>query len=287
MGMIIRPPGSDETQDLRRIWTSAFGNGDESAFFSYYFKPEYCLTAVCDGLPVSAGYLLPVGRLDHDNGERVSCAMIYGVAVLPRYRGRGFGTMVVRELVSQGKEYGAIALCPSDDSLFRYYRDCADFCDWFYTHERRLSSPPRVAASKISAVTPLEYSRLREKLLADVPHIAMDLHALGYQETLCQTFGGGLFMLDSPGRASCAVVERQKNGAILIKELLSPNGCEDYMIASIAAAFPAKEYWVRTPAHRTDGSRNCRRFGMLAAAPVMDGNADMNGFTPWFGLAFD
>ncbi|MCL2409423.1 MAG: GNAT family N-acetyltransferase [Oscillospiraceae bacterium] len=284
MEIVIRPPEIDEMQALRRIWTSAFGAGDESAFFSHYFKPAYCLTAVCDGLPVSAGYLLPFGKLRSGNGESVSCAMIYGVAVLPRYRGRGFGTMVMRALVSLGREYGAVALCPSDDGLFRYYRNCAGFCDWFYTREKRLISLPRVAASKVAAVALPEYGRLRENLLADSPHIEMDLHALGYQEILCHTYGGGIYMIDTPGGESCAVVEKQQNGTVWIKELLAPVGCEDYAIASIAAAFPSKEYLVRTPARRNDTSRSCRRFGMLAAVPGITGAGEA---APWFGLAFD
>jgi GNAT superfamily N-acetyltransferase len=284
MGIAIRSPEIDEMQALRRIWKSAFGAEDESAFFGYYFKPEYCLMVLCDGLPVSAGYLLPVGRLNHGNGERVSCAMIYGVAVLPRYRGRGFGAMVVRELVSLGRGYGAVALCPSEDSLFRYYRSHAGFCDWFYTREKRIISPSPIAAAKIAAASPLEYSRLREKFLADSAHIEMDLHALEYQEILCRTYGGGFFTIDTPGGEACAVVEQQKNGAVCIKELLAPGGCEDYVTSSVATEFPAKEYIVRTPASRNDASRNCRRFGMLSSNHSVIGE---KGRAPWFGLAFD
>jgi len=282
MDLITRQPRVNETPVLRRIWREAFGDGDEDLFFGFYYKPELCLTAVCDGVPVAAGYLLPAGRLigcGGDSGRGVSCAMIYGVAALPEYHGRGFGTAVVRDLVSKGRGAGfsAITLCPSEDGLFEYYSSRTEFRDWFFACERIFKEFSDAAPVKLTEISAPEYGHLREKLLAGVPHIELDLHALEYQSLLCQKFGGGFFAT-SDGYA-CAVVECQPDGAVWVKELLP--GYDPHVLSAVAAAYPAREYVVRTPGFDQDA----RRFGMLATpSGLVIGE---KGTLPWYGLAFD
>jgi len=144
------------------------------------------------------------------------------------------------------------------------------------------------------------------------------LRALSYQESLCRESGGGLFMAGTSGGASCAVVERQQDGALWIKELLAPEGYEADVIAGIAKMFPAIEYVARTPAksgniqqsvHNTHpdgrttreneqsvGSRlnywddttfATRRFGMLVAPEPLLCAISKHKNQPWFGIAFD
>ena len=284
MEAITRTPQSGETQALRRIWRSAFGSADESAFFDYYYTPEFCITAVCDGSPVAAGYLLPSGQLVCA-GQSVPCAMAYGVAALPEYRGRGFGAAVTRELISLGHSagFGAIALCPSSDGLFEYYSSRTTLRDWFYVRERRLAISPGLNPAKLVKISAREYAELREGFLSNIPHIKPDLRAVEYQNLLCREFGGGLFKVELPDGVSCAVVEATSNAQMCIKELLAPDGCQRRVLSAVAAAFPANEYFVRTPARRRSG--HCRRFGMLAVSFALPDA--FNRAIPWFGLAFD
>ena len=286
MDIITRNPRIDETSALRRIWRVAFGDGDESAFFSYCYKPEMCLVAELNGMPVSAGYLLPAGRLKHD-GQSLKCAMLYGVASLPECRGRGFGTAVVRDLGAMGRGAGfdAVVLCPADDSLFEYYSDRTAFRDWFYVRERRLKVPSGRKRVNLTEITAQEYSFLREKFLVGITHIEMDLDALSYQCLLCSKSGGGLFKADISGKTACAVVEKQPDGKVLIKELLAPDGYEDRVIAAIAAEFPAEEYIIRSPACSFE--RDYRRFGMLVAFTFSMDCKEQSRTLPWYGLAFD
>ena len=105
---------------------------------------------------------------------------------------------------------------------------------------------------------------------------------------LCDKLGGGLFRIGD----SCAVVECQTDGAVWIKELLTPHGrnadlTSDLnvtdLIAPIVQKFPAREYVVRRPAPIGQG----RRFGMLAFLDDLHDDFYVNGFVPWYGMAFD
>jgi hypothetical protein len=254
--------------------------------------------------------------------------MIYGVATLPEYRKLGLGAAVTRELLSVGYAAGfpAISLCPSNDSLFEFYSARAPFREWFYVHERKLEKE----LVKNSHVKPYEvssndYGHLRESLLASIPHIQADERALIYQGLLCREFGGGLLRIDTPGGISCAIVEGEQNGAVLVKELLAPDGFEDDAISSIAAAFPSSAFIVRTPAryrnyqsrahssqpviynyqpgrspmpeqnlnkifpdhHEVNPGFIVRRFGMISGPDTLFNNMAAHTAMPWFGLAFD
>lgn len=254
-----RCPNGDETGFLRNIWREAFGSSDVEAFFTHMFDSNRCIVVVNEGAPVSAGYLLPAGTL-RCKRTSVPCAMIYGVATLPEYRSRGYGASIVRKLISTGWNLGfpAVAICPSEASLFDYYSKCAGFREWFFINERRYIeaeiSNHKAIATKI---TPDEYFKLRESLLVCIPHIMSDISVISYQQELCRELGGGLFKFDTSGGQACAIVERQPSGEVCVKELLSNillttgvgegNDSEAEVLSWIVSAFPASEIIVRTP----------------------------------------
>jgi len=315
-----RRPQPCETGSLRHIWNTVFGDDGESSFFDYYFDPDMCVAAIAGGIPVAAGYLLPAGGIA-SGGALAPCAMIYGVATLPEYRSLGCGAAIVRDLLSIGRDAGfaAAALCPSNDSLFGFYSSRSAFREWFYVAERKYDGLP-VSVNRVSPaeVPPLSYGRIRESLLMGIPHIVADERALRYQSVLCHEFGGGLFRIDTQSGVSCAVVEKGRSGALLVKELLAPCGSETDALYSLASAFPSKGYVVRTPvrsnkpnptdhdpkpagsdvqAHEKmsgchhlygdDASSTVRRFGMVSAPDDLLCTQNATGFAPWFGLAFD
>ena len=291
MEFFTRQPRSCEMPVLRQIWQTVFGEDDISAdiFFSHYFDPELCVVADHAGVPAAAGYLFPAGKLVCGGQEHgIQCAMIYALATLPEYRGHGFGSAISRELIRAGHEKGihAVVLHPSSDSLFEYYSSRTSLRDCFYVCEQKFSVAPSGKPSKLSEIDAEQYAALRKKLLADIPHIEMNLSALNYQQMLCRRLGGGLFAIDIPDGPACATVETSLGGTVWIKELLTPVGSEALAISSIAAAYPAKEYIVRTPACRGDADSVAVRFGMLAAFAEVPGIRDGNS-APWYGLAFD
>jgi len=290
MKIITRQPRAYEKQELCHIWKTAFGGVDADTFFGFYYDPERCLVADEGGIPVSMGHLLPAGNIILGSAS-FPCAMIYAVATLPRYRGKGLAAAVVRELVSIGRDagYKAIVLCPTEDSLFEYYSTCTVFQEWFFVSEEKFASAPpvprRVELKEIDAV---EYLSIRETLLKGIPHIDPGLKALEYQRLLCRLFGGGLFRFENPRGVSCAVVEKQSNGAVCVKELLTPDGDTSDVISAIASTFPAAEYIVRSPSlSGSAGTSVTKRFGMIAAPDGLFDAGSAVGTLPWYGLAFD
>ena len=290
MAIITRRAHVSDRQALENIWRTAFGSGDESAFFDHFSGRELCIIATHDDEPAAAGYILPTGNFKC-GGLSYNCAMIYSVATLPEYRNHGFGTAVVRELISAGHAAGceAIVLCPSGDKLFEYYSAHTSLRDWFYISERNYKTAPASCnCAELTAITANEYNQLRKDMLSDIPHIEFDIHALSYQSVLCSRFGGGMYRAVATGGAACAVIERQSADSIWVKELLTSGICENDVISAIAQKFPAAEYIVRTPARPPADASETRRFGMLAAdcnaASRLGGSKNAE---PYYGLAFD
>jgi len=287
----IRIPTEGDLSELRHIWETVFGTPDDKLFFEHLYDAKLSAVAIADSQVAASAYLIPCGIIESKEGS-VPCAMIYGVAALPEYRGRGYGTAVVQYLISTGREagYPAIVLCPAQDSLFGYYSARTELREWFYINEQRYEKPQggakRVNLAEISAA---EYTLLRNSRLSDVPHINMDLRAITYQSILCREFGGGLFRADSGEGVSCAAVETTEGDSVYVKELLGPESCNADVISAIAEKFTANEYYIRTPHYITDSivPKSTRRFAMLAA-PASFFDADgMSKTPPWYGMAFD
>jgi len=285
-----RHPNDNEIQTLQRIWSTAFGTVGMDSFYKYIFNKEMCLVADVKNKPVAMGHLIPNGDIVLCDSS-IKCAMIYSVATLPGNRGKGLGTAIVNDLITLSRElgYSSAVLCPSDDELFTYYSQRSELIDWFFVNEQVFNMAP----DSSNIITPIkitacEYTSIREGLLKGVVHIKHDLSVLEYQEKLCMELGGGLFRIGD----SCAVIERQQDKSIWVKELLTPDlkvldvttdvNTVD-IIASIAELFPSKEYTIRLPSQ----SGMWRRFGMLAFPDSLPDSLTKTGFAPWYGIAFD
>ena len=287
MEIITRRPGIEETPALRQIWRTVFGGSDDGIFFSYYYEHSICITAGREDSPVSAGYFIPAGNVSCGK-LTVPCAMIYAVATMPEHRNRGYGSAVVRALISAARDAGfpAVVLCPSGDDLFGYYSANTELREWFYTSEQRIAAPRQNAGcARLSRISAEEYRTLRNTLLAGKPHIGSDRRAVEYQDLLCREFGGGLYRADSPDGVSCAVVERAPDGVIFVKELLTPSAGENGIISAVSAAYPAPGYIVRSPVRSRTAA--CKRFGMLAIPEEFNEIFKKERNIPWYGLAFD
>ena len=293
---IIRPASPSDEEDLRRIWKTVFGDSDEliKTFFDSYFAEYSVFLAESESRPVAAGHIIHVGNLALGT-ERLLCGMIYSVATLPDFRGRGLGTAIVRDLLSLGfpeNLYEAIVLCPSSDNLFEYYSSRTDLIDWFYVAQTHYSSIPISSDNAtLREVDAKEYATLRGEILSGIPHIEFDNKALSFQSSLCKQYGGGFFSADLPKGSACVLIEIQADGAVWIKELLSDTEDEHSILFAVSEMFPSSEYLVRTPAYASKPASQIRRFGMLSwsnmnAKEQMD-NADKSLALPYYGIAFD
>jgi GNAT superfamily N-acetyltransferase len=315
-GIITRRPRIGETEILRQIWSAVFGDEDVGFFFEHSYEPGRCIVALAGGDICSMAYLRPVGKLVVGDTQ-TPCAFMYGVATQPAYRGKGYGSAVVRHLSAVGLVAGvpAIALCPTSDGLFEYYTSRTCFREWFYvcerrfTHEQLRGAAGKCAGSgadtedaavetdtigtagapaKLTRLAPEEYVSLREGLIGRRAHIAMDAQSLAYQDLLCSLHGGGLYKAETDYGDSCVIVEKHSDGTVWLNELLtstreaSPH--ESAVLSAVAVMYPASDYLVRTPAHST-ADANVRRFAMLHTQSSEAQNQPTP--PPWYGPAFD
>jgi ribosomal protein S18 acetylase RimI-like enzyme len=320
---ISRLARNEDIPQLKALWKTVFCDGDEDIgyFFSTWFSPD--LTAVVDvgGNPVSAAYILPVGELvlpyRHSGRPvgRYPAAMLYAIATLPEWRGRGYGETVTRTARAQAvkKGYPAVVLKPADEGLFKYYEKRTDFRCFFEAVEAEYTAddlPVReyrnsgFGMSETPAehlgggltmvpVSAYEYRRIRRNLLGNYAYIDLKERALEYQQYLCRKAGGGLFKLlmngGNTGRAGetagCAVVEPEENGVVHMKELLlSPGSRVPDAVSAAARLKKAGRYLVRTPPH--DGQKRSRCFAMMAPVESCS-NVPYVYSVKWYGPAFD
>jgi len=294
--MKIRNPRAGEISDLQSIWVSVFGSIGLDVFFRLLYDPELCVVAEVEGSPAAMGFIIPSGEVvfadeNRNDTDPVKCAMIYSVATIPKFRGMGLGTSVVNGLIDIAfkHDFTAVVLCPSDDGLFCYYSERTGLRDRFFVKEKTFRRENIGNATDIPVkLSAYEYYLIREKLLKNITHIKQDLYAIEYQSLLCSELGGGLYRIGD----SCAVVERQSDHLVWIKELLAPGVIEKNLaddtaisdvVASLAVEFHADEYLVRSPAETGEG----RRFGMIMLSESSFFERKSTFFEPWYGVAFD
>ena len=299
----IRIPHPHELEGLKKIWQSCFSAEDMILFFSYFYNPELCRVAIYDNKPVAMGFLIPVGNLIDSTRRNHPCAHIYALATLPMFRGRGFASAIVEQLINAGVSFGyaAIALRPSEDSLFEYYKNNSPFCDWFYYVERfyeRNDITPSVCsgiknAVEISKISAEKYADLRkimlEKYLPDGScYIEMSAHALRYQEEICAIYGGGLYQAKLNGGFALLTVELHPDKIVRVKEMLTPADYENNILSGISRIYPAKQYMLRTPVCDIANAADVKKFAMLSILPgITDIITSADNSAPWCGLAFD
>ena len=205
MDFSIRPALLSDREQLQFIWKSVFGDSDKEVetFFDTLFDPNLAIVANVDSGVIASGYIIPAGTY-LCSGHSFKCGMIYAVGTLPEFRGHGYASEVTRALIATGYNagYEVIVLCPSDDSLFEFYSTRSELREWFFIHERiiearHLISEDAIGSIKLTSITQQEYNSLRNRLLADTPHIELDLKPITYQNALFDTYGGGFYQADS------------------------------------------------------------------------------------------
>ena len=117
--MIIDFPTESLIPSLKALWQDAFGDDDEFTlnFFSLGFSKERSLCAIEGGELVGALYWFD---MEHCSGK---IAYIYGVATANAFRGKGIGSLMMKEanklLNSHGYSY--ITLVPAEKGVISFY----------------------------------------------------------------------------------------------------------------------------------------------------------------------
>ncbi|NLL38125.1 MAG: GNAT family N-acetyltransferase [Clostridiales bacterium] len=277
---IIRPAVPRDLPRLKSIWQVCFGDSEAETdcFFDTFFDECSALIISSGGQAVAAAYILYISELSH-GGQNTPCPYIYGVGVLPRYRGRGFGARLTNAAVRlcRDKGYELCCLVPASGRLFEFYRKQSGFSDFFTVDEHiYISSQARVQGGEIERIAPEEYGSFREHILRNLLHMRFSPTACRYMEQVCSSSGGGLFRLNKFKNAVAAAYLEEDT--LHLKELLCrpEDTCE--CIKLLTGYFGAAKCIARTPG-------TGKPFGMLkrpgsASSPAYEHMAYM-------GFAFD
>lgn len=134
-------------------------------------------------------------------------------------------------------------------------------------------------------VSPAEYGAVREKILADCPHIAYPEEALAYQAGCCALSGGGLFAGETEDGPVCACAEGDGAGLVVYKELLGTK--LRTVLPHLPRMVPGERFLVRGPLAQRPAASGGWQFGMLKwLSPDREEAWDWSR-TAYLGLAFD
>lgn len=247
----IRPAQPGEVQRQKELWKLAFG--DDDAYIDYFYAHEdqsQVLVLLEDGVVWTMVALFPV-TLALPGGKSASAAYIYALATHPDARKKGFGRFILSYVDFYLKEKGmdCVTIVPAEVSLHKFF-GTTGFEECFSTRKVELlhdmvGAP--AAGDALEAVSPAEYGRVREELLADSLHVSYSEGLLSYQEGLSRMDHGGLYRLSVGGRAGVAAAEYLDEESVLVKELVIPAKAMDGAAALLKAQMPAKRYHLRTP----------------------------------------
>lgn len=258
---------------LRKLWTRAFGDGDDllDPFFSQLYRPEDAFVIREDGQARAMAFQLPITVCEGGRGWRA--AYLYAVATDEAARRRGLCTKLLAYAGEVLAERGckALLLVPGEPGLRAFYRarGYAGFStvDWFETE-----AAPRPGQAE--RIEPPEYLELREGLLAGRAYVSCPTPVLAFQERIAKLQGGGFYRLSDGGTEGCACAALDGEGRAVVYELLWP-GEREQGAALAARAVGATRAIARIPGE----GESFAMARWLTEAPVFS--------NPYFGIALD
>ena len=273
-----------QSPDVRALWKRGFGDND--AYLDLFFSclPNVPIAAARqDGHIVSMAMALDGLTLRRPGMADVPMHYAYCVTTLPEYRGKGMSRAIMRCLAARAQQRGAL-LCwrPASQSLAAWYAGILPVQTGFPLCQA--SFMPADGCAGALTATPIEhemYSVLRERLLADQPHVTFPLELLHFQQLTGKHSGGGLWRLDGPSATGCAATERDTDGTLLIRELLVSSGAHADGAAALLQAHGAQAAQARFPVGADAGLTSPTFIQVCAEQPpAMLKHA-------WFGFIFD
>lgn len=282
----MRPSVESDVPRQRELWTLAFGDGGDYVdnFYHNYYRPERVVVLEEDGVVQSMTAWFDTDLVMPD-GERWKAGYLYAVATHPGARGKGLAGALLKYADGYLKEEHrcrAVTTVPAQPSLHNFFgangfRECFAHDQWVLRPEGLPSPAPGFALEAVGAG---EYGRLREELLADLPHIAYPLDALEYQAGCCRISGGGLYRADTGAGTALLCAEGMENGQLMLKELLGVPEARERLLGGLPRLLPAFGGLYRCPGTGVP-------FGMLKwLEPELEKRWDWSSGA-YMGLGFD
>lgn len=291
--LLTRPSVPEDIPAQRLLWQLAFGDDASYVdnFYQTYYRPDRVLVLEEDGQVRSMTAWFDTTFVVPGKGE-FRAAYLYAVATHPDCRGRGLAGKLLADADQYFRGLGipAVTTVPAEPSLHHFFASNG-FGECFRHFEGRLSPSelPTAAPHLLRPASPGEYGAARERLLADIPHIAYPEDALRYQAGCCALSGGGLFVGETPAGTVCLCAEGAGNGLVILKELLGSSDACRLSLPDLPRVAPAERWLVRMPRAKEEAlvNQTLGRFGMLKwLAPEVNQSWDWES-TGYLGLAFD
>ena len=261
----------------RELWQLAFG--DDGAyvdnFYQTYYKPERMLLLEEDGVVQSMTAWFDTQLVLPGEG-RFRAAYLYAVATDPAARGRGLAGRLLAgaDEYFRGLAIPAVTTVPAEPSLHNFF-GANGFRECFTLLQEDLDP----------GELPAPAGAVREKILADCPHIAYPEEALAYQAGCCALSGGGLFAGETEDGPVCACAEGDGAGLVVYKELLGTK--LRTVLPHLPRMVPGERFLVRGPLAQRPAASGGWQFGMLQwLSPDREEAWDWSR-TAYLGLAFD
>ena len=290
----VRPSVPEDVPAQRELWKLAFGDSDQyiDNFYNTYYRPERVVVLEEDGAVRSMTAWFDTTLVLPGQGEHRS-AYLYAVATHPDCRGRGLAGKLLAGADEYFRSLGipAVTTVPAEPSLHDFFgangfRECFRILGG----KLRRDEIPVPPSNVLRPASTEEYSRVREELLKDIPHIAYPEDALAYQAGCCALGDGGLFVGETESGPVCLCAERADGELVIVKELLGPAGMGRTVFPDLPRIAPARRWEIRGPRPRDarpDLRGNLGKFAMLKwLDPELESAWDW-GTVGYLGLAFD
>ena len=286
----IRISRPEDVTRQRELWRLAFG--DEGAyvdnFYRTYYRPERMLLLEEDGEVQAMTAWFDTTFVVPERG-RYRAAYLYAVATHPEARGRGLAGQLLAgaDRIFREWDIPAVTTVPAEPSLHNFF-GANGFRECFTLFQEALDPgelPAPAWDNPLRPVSPEEYGAVREKILADCPHIAYPEEALAYQAGCCALSGGGLFAGETEDGPVCACAEGDGAGLVVYKELLGTK--LRTVLPHLPRMVPGERFLVRGPLAQRPAASGGWQFGMLKwLSPDREEAWDWSR-TAYLGLAFD
>ena len=252
--MEFKHPCPKNTEELKRLWHDAFGDGyeDIDLFFKTAFSFDHSLCAFVGDRVVASLYWIDCEY----KGEKA--AYLYAISTDIPYRGRGICSELMMNAHSLLKSLGYLGaiLVPGEKSLFDFYKKMGYVSFGSVFEGNAIAKDTGTLLRRIDSS---EYAQIRRAML---PYggVIQEKKSLDYLSSYAELyFGDGVL-----------IASFEKDGHLRIVELLGDNSAVEGIIYALGC---------REGSYRTPGSG--RELAMYLSFKE-------NNDTPtYFGLAFD
>lgn len=290
----VRPSRTEDIPAQRELWKLAFGDSDAyiDNFYDHYYRPERVVVLEEDGAVRSMTAWFDTVFVVPGRGE-YRAAYLYAVATHPDCRGRGLAGKLLAgaDGYFRSLDIPAVTTVPAEPSLHDFFgangfRECFRTLGGALRREEIASAP----SGLLRPASTEEYGRVREQLLAGIPHIAYPEDALAYQAGCCALGDGGLFTGRTEAGPVCLCAERAEEDFVIVKELLGSPEARRLAFCDLLRIAPAQRWEIRGPRprdERPDLRGNLGKFAMLKwLNPALEKSWDWDT-VGYLGLAFD